>query len=121
MSRRNETCLFHARLSTTRIHNGHQTTTVTTTSHRSRENDYFFGPTGNFGNGHQNKARYCEINIGDVCGEPVSDVSTNGPNFRVDRSVLITGFYATHYIVGMFITCVPNEARYSVISVCNEF
>jgi hypothetical protein len=46
MSRRNETCLFHARLSTTRIRNGHQTTTVTTTSHGSRENDCFSRPTG---------------------------------------------------------------------------
>jgi hypothetical protein len=63
------------RLNTTRIRNGHQTTTVTTTSHRSRENDYFSGPTGNFGNGHQNKACYCEINIGDACGEPVSLMS----------------------------------------------
>jgi hypothetical protein len=55
---------------TTRIRNGHQTTTVTTISHRSRENDCFSGPTGNFGNGHQNRAYYCEINIGDACGEP---------------------------------------------------
>jgi hypothetical protein len=75
MSRRNETRLFHMRLSITRIRNGHQTTTITTTSHRSRENDCFSGLTGNFGNGHQNKARYCEINIGDVCGEPASPMS----------------------------------------------
>jgi hypothetical protein len=26
-----------------------------------------------------------------------------------------------HYIVGMFETGVPNEVRYSLISVCNEF
>jgi hypothetical protein len=45
MSRRNEMRLFHARLSTTRIRNGHQTTTVTITSHRPRENDCFSGPT----------------------------------------------------------------------------
>jgi hypothetical protein len=63
MSRWNETHLFHARLSTTNIRNGHQTTTVTTTSHRSHENDCFSGPKENFGNMHQNKARYCEINI----------------------------------------------------------
>jgi hypothetical protein len=75
MSRRNETHLFHARLSTTRIRNEHQTTTVTTTSHRSRENDCFSGPTGNYGNGHQNKTRYCEINIGDACAEPASPMS----------------------------------------------
>jgi hypothetical protein len=59
----------------THIRNGHKITTVTTTSHRSRENDCFSGPTGNFGNGHQNKARYCEINIRDVCGEPTSLMS----------------------------------------------
>jgi hypothetical protein len=72
MSRRNETRLFHARLSTTSIRNGHQIITVTTTSHQSRGNDCSSGPTGNFGNGQQNKARYCEINIGDACGEPAS-------------------------------------------------
>jgi hypothetical protein len=55
MSRQNETRLFHVRLSTTRNGNGHQTTTVTTTSHWSRENDCFSGPTGNFGNKHQNR------------------------------------------------------------------
>jgi hypothetical protein len=32
-----ETRLFNTRLSTYRIRNGHQTTTVTTTSHQSRE------------------------------------------------------------------------------------
>jgi hypothetical protein len=46
-----------------------------TTRHRSRENDYFSGPTGNFGNGHQNKARYYEINIRATCGEPTSPMS----------------------------------------------
>jgi hypothetical protein len=28
--------------------------------------------------------------------------------------------YGAHYFVGMFVTSVPIEARYSVISVCNE-
>jgi hypothetical protein len=32
--------------------------TVTKTSHRSREMAVFSGPTGNFRNGHQRKARY---------------------------------------------------------------
>jgi hypothetical protein len=59
----------------THFRNGHKTTAVTTTSHRSRENDCFSGPTGNFGNGNQNKARYCEINIRDACGEPASLMS----------------------------------------------
>jgi hypothetical protein len=30
------------------------------------------------------------------------------------------GFYGSRYFVGMFVTGVPIEARYSVISVCNE-
>jgi hypothetical protein len=30
------------------------------------------------------------------------------------------GFYGARYIVGMFVTGVPIEARYSVINVCNE-
>jgi hypothetical protein len=38
--------LFHACLSTYRIRNEHQTTTVTTTSHRSREMAIFLGPQG---------------------------------------------------------------------------
>jgi hypothetical protein len=46
MSRPNETCLFHARLSTTRISNRHQVTTVTTTSHQSREMAVSLGPQG---------------------------------------------------------------------------
>jgi hypothetical protein len=88
MPRQNEMRLFHARLSTTRIRNGHQTTTVTTTSHQSCENDCFSGPIGNFGNGHQNRARYCEINIGDACGEPASLMSR-----RTGRVLGPTGQY----------------------------
>jgi hypothetical protein len=38
--------LFHTRLSTYRICNRHQTTTVTTTNHRSREMDISLGPQG---------------------------------------------------------------------------
>jgi hypothetical protein len=34
---------------------------------------------------------------------------------------MVTDFYAARYIVGMFVMGVPNEAYYSVISVCNEF
>jgi hypothetical protein len=75
MSQRNETRLFHARLSTITIRNRHQTTTVTTISHQSRENDCFSGPTRNFGNLYQNKARYREINIRDAYGEPASLMS----------------------------------------------
>jgi hypothetical protein len=33
---------------------------------------------------------------------------------------LVTGFYGIHYIVGMFVTGIPNEAHYSLINVCNE-
>jgi hypothetical protein len=39
-----ETRLFHACLSTYRIHNEHQTMTVTTTSHQSREMTISLGP-----------------------------------------------------------------------------
>jgi hypothetical protein len=46
-----------------------------TVNNLSHENDCFSGPTGNFGNGHQNKARYCEINIGEACGELASLMS----------------------------------------------
>jgi S-adenosylmethionine:tRNA-ribosyltransferase-isomerase (queuine synthetase) len=40
----NETRLFHARLNTSRIHSGHQTTIVTITSHQSREMAVSLGP-----------------------------------------------------------------------------
>jgi hypothetical protein len=38
-------------------------------------NGCFSGPTGNFGNGHENRACYCEINIRDVFREPASPLS----------------------------------------------
>jgi hypothetical protein len=44
----------------------------------------------------------------------------NGPGPGAHRSGLVTGFYTTRYIVGMFVTVFPNEAHYSLISVCNE-
>jgi hypothetical protein len=44
----------------------------------------------------------------------------NGPGPRAHRSGLVTGFYTARYIVGMFVTGFPNEAHYSLISVCNE-
>jgi hypothetical protein len=34
----------------------------------------------------------------------VSSVLMNEPTAGAHRSVLVTGFYATHYIVGMFVT-----------------
>jgi hypothetical protein len=50
----------------------------------------------------------------------VSDVSTNGPRCGAHRSVLVTGLYGACHFVGMFVTGVPIEAYYSVVSVCNE-
>jgi hypothetical protein len=44
----------------------------------------------------------------------------NGPGFGAHRLELVTSFYTARYIVGMFVTGFPNEARYSLISVCNE-
>jgi hypothetical protein len=88
--------------------------TVTTTSYQSRENYCISEPTRNFGNGHQNKACYCEINISDVCGEPASPMSQRTGH------VSVTGFYGARYFVGKFLTGAPTEAHYSVVSVCNE-
>jgi hypothetical protein len=42
------------------------------------------------------------------------------PGPGAHRSRLVTGFYTTCYIVGIFVTDFPNEARYSLNSVCNE-
>jgi hypothetical protein len=50
----------------------------------------------------------------------VSYISMNGPGPGAHRLGLVTGFYTTRHIVGMFVTGFPNEARYSLISVCNE-
>jgi hypothetical protein len=50
----------------------------------------------------------------------VSYISMNGPGPRAHQSGLVMGFYTVCYIVGMFVTSFPNEARYSLISVCNE-
>jgi hypothetical protein len=36
------------------------------------------------------------------------------------RSGMVTGFYTTRYIVGIFVMGFSNEARYLLISVCNE-
>jgi hypothetical protein len=50
----------------------------------------------------------------------VASISTNGPSSGAHRSILVMGFYHACYIVGMFVTGILNEARYSLISVCNE-
>jgi hypothetical protein len=42
------------------------------------------------------------------------------PDPGAHRSGLVTGFYTARYIVGIFVTGFPNEARYLLISVCNE-
>jgi hypothetical protein len=36
----------------------------------------------------------------------------NGPGLGAHWSGLVTGFYTTHYIVGMFVTGFPNESYY---------
>jgi hypothetical protein len=33
---------------------------------------------------------------------------------------LVMDFYIARYIVGIFVMSFPNEARYSLINVCNE-
>jgi hypothetical protein len=55
-----------------------------------------------------------------VLSNRASSISTNEPGPKAHRSVLVTGFYTAHYIVGMFVTGVLNEAHYSMIIVCNE-
>jgi hypothetical protein len=42
------------------------------------------------------------------------------PGPGAHRSGLVTGFYTAHYIVGIFVMGFPYEARYLLISVCNE-
>jgi hypothetical protein len=42
------------------------------------------------------------------------------PGPEAQQSELVTSFYTACYIVGFFVTGFPNEARYLLISVCNE-
>jgi hypothetical protein len=42
------------------------------------------------------------------------------PGPGAHRSGLVTGFYTARYIVSIFVTDFPNEARYLLICVCNE-
>jgi hypothetical protein len=42
------------------------------------------------------------------------------PGPGAHRSGLVTDFYIARYIVGIFVTGFPNEARYLLISVYNE-
>jgi hypothetical protein len=44
----------------------------------------------------------------------------NEPGPGAHQSGLVTGFYIACYIMGMFVIVFPNEARYSLISVCNK-
>jgi hypothetical protein len=44
----------------------------------------------------------------------------NGPGPGAHQSRQATGFYIARYIAGMFVKGFPNEARYSLISVCNQ-
>jgi hypothetical protein len=41
----------------------------------------------------------------------VSYISMNGPCPGAQQSGLVMGFYTARYIVGMFVTGFPNEAR----------
>jgi hypothetical protein len=50
----------------------------------------------------------------------VSYISMNGPGPGAHPSGLVMGFYTTYYTVGMFVTGFLDEARYSLINVCNE-
>jgi hypothetical protein len=42
------------------------------------------------------------------------------PGPRAHCSGLVTDFYTARYIVVIFVTGFPNEARFLLISVCNE-
>jgi hypothetical protein len=85
LSWRTETRLFHARLITYRIRNGHQTTTVTTTSHQSREMAVSLGPHGRA----WNRASYCEINFRDAFDEPTSPLSRRNETHLFPRASLL--------------------------------
>jgi hypothetical protein len=50
----------------------------------------------------------------------VSYISMNRSGPGAHRLGLVTSFYTTRYIVCMFVMGFPNEACYSLISVCNE-
>jgi hypothetical protein len=112
--------VFHAHLSTTRIPNGHQETTVTTTSHWSQNMIDSLGPQGTLVTGTKSEP---------VAVKSISE--THVVNLRLlflDERANFWGppvstgnrLLRCRYIVGMFVTSVPNEVCYSVIIVCNE-
>jgi chromate transport protein ChrA len=47
----------------------------------------------------------------------VFSISTNGPGPRAHQSVLVTGFYTTRYIVGMFIMGVLKPITHYLVFV----
>jgi hypothetical protein len=125
-------------ISAHRIRNGHQTTTVTTTSHRSREMVVSLGPQGTLVTGMKIEpvtmkltSETCSMNLC-LRGSAFSRLKEmRAFNQRLlylherarswsPPSGLVTAFYTACYIIGMFVTGFPNEARYSLISVCNE-
>jgi hypothetical protein len=61
-------------------------------------NGYFSGPTGNFGNGHKNRARYCEFNIGDACCEPVSPLSQRNETHLFSRAPAVSRLKETRAV-----------------------
>jgi hypothetical protein len=118
MSRRNKTRLFHARLTTTRICSGHETTAITTTSHVKMT--VSLGPQGTLVMGTKTEP----VTVKSISETRVVNLRLRCLDERAmlwgHQSVLVTGFYSARYFVRMFVTGVPIEARYLMISVCNE-
>jgi hypothetical protein len=69
------------------------------------------GPQGTLVTGTKTETETMKSYRRHVLGTCISSVLTNGTSFGAHRSVLVTGFYATCYIVSMFVMGVLNEAH----------
>jgi hypothetical protein len=58
----------------------------------------FLWPTGNFGNRHENRARYCELNIRDACCEPASPLSRRNETHLFSHASVVSRLKETHAV-----------------------
>jgi hypothetical protein len=121
--------VYFTRVYTHRIHNGHQTTTGTTTSHRSREMAISLGPRGTLVTGMKTEpvttkltSELHSVNLRLLCLDEmrciyfyarllsldqrrrvlstcVSYIWMNGPGPGAHRSGLVTGFYTARSLL----------------------
>jgi hypothetical protein len=82
--------IFHTHLSTVRISNEHQTTTITTTSHQSHEMAVSLGPQGTLVTCTKREPIICELNIRDACCELAPRLSQRNETHLFSRASAVS-------------------------------